>query len=187
MFDTHHLKTWPEPFQDVWDRRKHYEVRVFDRNYKVGDMVRLFEFNPDARTFTGRYCRGEIRYITKPGTFGLPANVGVFTVEVFEKRRIEAERAARWCSEMETVPAPEASLVETLSRSPRRLCNTCGRPTAEHIGFSCPVPDETLDRSKPETRAEWPGPYGLCADGRPHVPQPGSDPLMCGRCKNDLS
>jgi hypothetical protein len=42
------------------------------------------------------------------------------------------------------------------------------------------------ERSALETRTEWPGPYGLCADSQPHIPQPGSDPLMCGRCKNDL-
>lgn len=99
MFDTHHLKTWPHPFQDIWDRRKPYEVRVFDRNYKVGDMVRLFEYNPDGKTFSGRYCRGEITHVTKPGSWGLPKDIGVFALEVFEKRNIGPDRAEHWCSE----------------------------------------------------------------------------------------
>lgn len=98
MFDTHHLKTWPGPFQEVWDRVKPYEVRVFDRSYKVGDMVRLFEYDPDGKYFTGRYCRCEIKQVTKPGTWGLPATIGVFAVEVFEKRHIDAGRAEHWCS-----------------------------------------------------------------------------------------
>jgi ParB family chromosome partitioning protein len=98
MYAEHSLKTWPAPFQQVWDEVKLFEIRVFDRDYKEGDIVRLFEFDPDTKSFSGRYCRCAIRYVEKPGTWGLPPNIGVFAIKVYEARRIDPDRAARWCS-----------------------------------------------------------------------------------------
>lgn len=42
-------------------------------------------------------------------------------------------------------PSESASLHRTLAQSPRRLCNTCGKPTTEHVGFRCPVEDDDPD------------------------------------------
>lgn len=96
MFSVHHLKTWPEPFQQLWNGTKRFEIRVFDRDYKTGDMVRLFEYDPKAETFTGRYIRGDIGHIEKPGSWGLPETIGVFAVQAFECRCISPDRATRW-------------------------------------------------------------------------------------------
>lgn len=98
MHAEHNVKSWPGPFQQVWDGVKPFEVRAFDRDYKTGDIIRLFEFNQDTKSFSGRYCRCEIGHIEKPGTWGLPANIGVFAIRVYESRRIDPDRAARWCS-----------------------------------------------------------------------------------------
>ena len=38
-----------------------------------------------------------------------------------------------------------------------------------------------------DSASVWPGPYGLCADGQPHIPRPLSEPLACGRCGNELT
>lgn len=37
----HELKTWPDFFRDVADGRKKFEIRKDDRDYKVGDLLRL--------------------------------------------------------------------------------------------------------------------------------------------------
>lgn len=95
----HNLKTWPEPFQATWEGRKLYEVRVFDRHYETGDILRLFEFFPDAENFTGRYIRAQITCITRPGLYGLPPNVGVMGIKPLEPRTIDPTRARFWCLE----------------------------------------------------------------------------------------
>lgn len=94
----HNLKTWPEPFQAMWEGRKPYEVRVFDRPYETGDVLRLFEYFPaPAENFTGRYIRAEVTCITRPGLYGLPPNVGVMGVKRLEHREIDPSRARHWC------------------------------------------------------------------------------------------
>lgn len=40
----HHLKTLPQYFQAIIDKRKPFEIRENDRNFKVGDWVVLEEF-----------------------------------------------------------------------------------------------------------------------------------------------
>lgn len=42
----HALKTWSQPFQDIWDGVKHHEIRKDDRKFQVGDQLDLREFEP---------------------------------------------------------------------------------------------------------------------------------------------
>lgn len=51
---THHLKTWPEYFEQVLSGRKPFEHRLNDRDFQVGDELVLQEFDPRTRTLTGR-------------------------------------------------------------------------------------------------------------------------------------
>lgn len=98
MEDEHNLKTWPAPFVDTWKGEKTFEIRKFDRDYKVGDVVRLFEYYPTPNRFTGRYVRARIEYVMEPGQWGLPKDTGVFTIKVCEQRQIDPARAESWCS-----------------------------------------------------------------------------------------
>jgi hypothetical protein len=83
----------------MWDGKKPYEVRKFDRNFAVGDILRLFEYYPPpAENFTGRYMRVYVKYITAPGSFGLPDNIGVLSLQPLEQRQIDPFRARTWCS-----------------------------------------------------------------------------------------
>ena len=50
----HELKCWPEYFQEIWEYRKTFELRVNDRNYQVGDLLHLREWNPTTKEYTGR-------------------------------------------------------------------------------------------------------------------------------------
>lgn len=93
MTTTHELKTWPEPFAAVLDGSKTYEIRVDDRGFKVGDRLRLREYDPhfhcDRITCIGRYTGREIlvevTHLSPGGSWGLPANMCVMAI-----RRVEA-------------------------------------------------------------------------------------------------
>lgn len=83
-YHQHHLKSWPDQFASVLNGSKVHEVRVFDRDFKLRDSVVLHEYRPVTKVFTGRWYEVTIADITWPGSFSLPANIGVFS---FRKRR----------------------------------------------------------------------------------------------------
>lgn len=56
----HELKTLPEFFQAVVDRKKKFELRRDDRNFAVGDKLILKEF--DRTNFTGREVHASVAY-----------------------------------------------------------------------------------------------------------------------------
>lgn len=75
---THELKCHPEPFQAVLDWTKRFEWRKADRDYQVGDTLKLREWDPAWRThldmsigYTGRECTRTVTYIIREG-FGIP-------------------------------------------------------------------------------------------------------------------
>ena len=74
---THTLKTDPGPFEDMFEGRKTYEVRRFDRDFRVGDRLFLYEFDRVKRIYSGRQLSARIVHILPPGSYGLPADVGV--------------------------------------------------------------------------------------------------------------
>ena len=50
----HDLKTWPEYFEKVRDRTKTFEIRKNDRNFSEGDILNLWEWEPEHEIYTGR-------------------------------------------------------------------------------------------------------------------------------------
>lgn len=85
----HELKSWPDTFGAVLDGTKRHEVRKADRDYADGDTITLKEFIPDdtqeegkptTGRYTGREWHGVIRYISVPGSFGLPRDLCCFTI-----------------------------------------------------------------------------------------------------------
>lgn len=61
---THNLKINSIYFEPVVKRKKTFEIRKNDRNYKVGDYICLNEWDPGNMTYTGRKVKGKIIYIT---------------------------------------------------------------------------------------------------------------------------
>ena len=60
----HELKILPEYFDAVISGAKNFELRKDDRNYKIGDLIILKEF--DGTQFTGREIKNvPITYILK--------------------------------------------------------------------------------------------------------------------------
>ena len=74
----HELKTWPEPFLAIWDRRKTFEVREWDRDFKPWQAVNLAEWDPELKRFTGREVLVEITYIMPRGMWGIPGDRCIF-------------------------------------------------------------------------------------------------------------
>lgn len=61
-FKYHVVKSWPMWFDLVWRDDKKYEVRKDDRDYKVGDVLIMLEWDPDTQLYTGREIRAEISH-----------------------------------------------------------------------------------------------------------------------------
>ncbi len=82
---THVLKTDPGPFRAVWAGIKRYEVRKFDRAFRVGDELKLVEHDRETGRYSGAKIRARVTAITAPGEYDLPPGVGVIGIEVIEK------------------------------------------------------------------------------------------------------
>lgn len=59
----HNLKCWPEYFEAVWFERKTFEIRINDRDFKVGDMLKLEEYNREGGFCTGNCVYAEVVYL----------------------------------------------------------------------------------------------------------------------------
>ena len=81
---THKLKTLSEYFQKVWDGNKTFEIRINDRDFKVGETVLLYEFNQEKNDYTGRYCEVKITYIFAGGKYGLADGYVCFSFSVLK-------------------------------------------------------------------------------------------------------
>lgn len=84
----HVLKTWPAPYAAVLSGEKKHEIRVDDRAYAVGDVLELVEYDPSPlgttsikRGETGRTLTVRVTYVSPGGTWGLPSNLCVMSVE----------------------------------------------------------------------------------------------------------
>lgn len=59
----HVLKSWIGLFGPISRGEKTYEFRVMDRDYRVGDVLELNEYDPTLDRFTGRICTVRVTYI----------------------------------------------------------------------------------------------------------------------------
>lgn len=59
----HELKSWPDYFAPILDGSKNFEVRINDRGFNVGDIVRLREYDDRKGIYTGREIKKKITYI----------------------------------------------------------------------------------------------------------------------------
>lgn len=89
------LKTWPEPFQAIWDGVKQYEVRVADRPFKLWSVVHLREYDPKTKKYTGREVAANITYITPTGFIGMHQSIIVFGIRVYQRIDKNSEKKAK--------------------------------------------------------------------------------------------
>lgn len=68
---THDLKCWPEYYRAVIDGVKTFEVRLNDRDYRVGDVLHLREWDRLTEQYTGRDAYREVTYVLSEGCAGV--------------------------------------------------------------------------------------------------------------------
>jgi len=67
----HALKTHPEFFQAIIQRKKTFEIRKNDTDFKEGEIVMLEEYDPIEKEYTTDAILFVISYILDGGQFGL--------------------------------------------------------------------------------------------------------------------
>lgn len=75
MNKTHDLKTVQPYFNDVSSGSKKFEIRKNDRNFKVGDLVVLREWNHKRQYASGYYIIVVITYIIKDNQYCKPGYI----------------------------------------------------------------------------------------------------------------
>lgn len=71
MRTVHDLKTWPKHWAEIAAGRKRFEARRNDRNFAVGDVLYLREFDPIEGEHTGRVITVEVTHLLPGGGFGI--------------------------------------------------------------------------------------------------------------------
>lgn len=66
----HELKTINPFFEHLWSGSKDFEVRKNDRDFKVGDRLKLVEY-VEAKNYVPRYILKDVKYILKGGQYGI--------------------------------------------------------------------------------------------------------------------
>lgn len=87
----HELKTYPQYFQQSIDGNKPFEIRLNDRNFQVGDIVILKEW--DNIRYSGRKLRGTIQYILGGSFIGLSEGYVAFSLEFLNVREVPIDGA----------------------------------------------------------------------------------------------
>lgn len=77
----HELKILPQYYEKVTSGEKRFEIRKDDRNFKVGDLIRLSEFENE---YTGRNCLVEIIYKLDGGNYGLEKGYCILSIKPYK-------------------------------------------------------------------------------------------------------
>lgn len=81
----HRLKTWPDFFRAIEEGRKSFEIRINDRDFRVGDEVLLLEYSPARGEYLGGVIHRKITFILTGG-MGLRDGYCAFELGPLEKK-----------------------------------------------------------------------------------------------------
>lgn len=85
---THTLKTWPSYFEAIQRGDKRFEIRKNDRDFAIGDVLHLKEYDPgldvviDRHKFTDRSLLCTVTHIIYGGQFGIDPAFCVMSIQV---------------------------------------------------------------------------------------------------------
>lgn len=77
---THAIKCWPDEFQAVVHGTKRFEWRHNDRDYQIGDLLRLLEWDPLFAGYTGSWSMVQVTYVLRGPLFEVPAGYCVMSI-----------------------------------------------------------------------------------------------------------
>jgi dCMP deaminase len=77
---THNLKTHPEPFAALISGEKTCEFRLNDRNYQKGDLLRLQEWVPEDKCYTGLLIECVVTHVLLGPAFGIPEGYALLSI-----------------------------------------------------------------------------------------------------------
>jgi len=77
----HDLKIWPNYFGPVQSGAKPFEVRKNDRDYQPGHRLRLREWDPNTKEYTGREVVRVVGYMLRGPAFGIEPDHVVMALE----------------------------------------------------------------------------------------------------------
>lgn len=89
MLNCHDLKLWPQFFPALARGEKTFEIRKNDRNFQVGDGLRLREWDPVEERYTGREVQAEISYVLS----GWGLEEGFVCLGLKDAQRAQIQRA----------------------------------------------------------------------------------------------
>lgn len=121
----HNLKIRSEYYQDVMEEKKTFELRKNDRDYKVGDTIKLWEIDENGEK-TGRMLQRVITYILKDvPQYGLDSEYVILGIAIKGKTAswIEVGEAEFQCSKCKYIHHGKE---DTLTKH----CPECGRRMA---------------------------------------------------------
>lgn len=87
----HELKTVNPYFQDVWDKKKNFELRKNDRGFKAGDKLILKEYDEESKKYTNRNVECFVQYVVHGPIWGLSDGyciMGIWTAWKIENGNI---------------------------------------------------------------------------------------------------
>ena len=82
MLKTHILRTWPKHLEAVIRGDKTFEVRQNDRDFAVGDILDLREWDPETQEYGPRSILHHVTYILEGGQFGIEEGYVVMGLDV---------------------------------------------------------------------------------------------------------
>lgn len=123
----HEVKSWVGLFEPIMRGEKTHDLRVLDRDYKVGDYLRLREYSPVAKAYTGREATVKITYITSGqhqhcafSPFALHDAMGILSIKLCEPALVQ--NTAEFIDELkrlrESVPIDASQLIGEWSDLP---------------------------------------------------------------------
>lgn len=88
---THDLKTLPKYFKDLNLLKKNFEFRKNDRNFKVGDILNLREYDDTTLLYTGNWIKAKITYILNNEEFLFLDNYVIISILILSEHRKDVD------------------------------------------------------------------------------------------------
>lgn len=78
---THELDSYPEQFEAIVQGLKTFMCGFDNQSFRVGDKLKINEFNPETILYTGRFTEMKVIYIQEGGKNDIPENYIIMSIK----------------------------------------------------------------------------------------------------------